>query len=89
MPSPWIDAKLAVIHAGHPSGFSSARPPLQRGGKVKGSARRAQRLGDRLRDHHRLCVLLSMLLLMLLLKLRPQSQLLPLPLQSPAPAFWL
>jgi hypothetical protein len=53
---PWTDAKLARIHASHPSGFSSARPPLQRGGQVKSRARRAQRLGDRSGDHHRLCV---------------------------------
>ena len=50
------DAKLPGIHAGHPSGFSFAHLPLQRGGKFKGSAQRAPRLGDRLRDHHRLCV---------------------------------
>ena len=53
---PWTDAKLARIHASHPAGFSSARPPLQRGGQVKSRARRAQRLGDRSGDHHRLCV---------------------------------
>ena len=29
------DAKLAGIHAGHPAGFSFARPPLQRGPGVK------------------------------------------------------
>ena len=29
------DAKLARIHASHPSGYSSARPPLQRGGEER------------------------------------------------------
>jgi len=29
------DAKLACIHASHPSGFSSTRPPLQRGPRVE------------------------------------------------------
>ena len=29
------DAKLAGIHAGHPAGFSFARPPLQRGPRVE------------------------------------------------------
>ena len=31
MPSPWADAKLACIHASHPSGSSSTRSPLQNG----------------------------------------------------------
>ena len=59
------DDKLAGIHAGHPSGFSSARPPLQRG-PINGARHRGAhsvRSGKPLRKARGVKLWLSLLLL--------------------------